>query len=344
MTTAPHILVIGAGSVGRRHLRNLAALGCVLSAADPRADRISEAVGEVTLAREFTDMDAARAAMAHFDGVVIASPPSVHVDQCIAAIRAGVPVLLEKPVSPDLARARRLAAEIDANPGASLLLGYTYRWWPPLQRFRERLAAGEIGTPLHARFVMSAHLADWHPWERYQEFFMASRELGGGALLDESHFLDLMIWFFGMPDEVYARVERLSALEIETDDNVDMVASFGDLRVAMHLDLFGRPHEKYISVAGDKGTLEWSFEPNRVRLGTGMEQEWDEECFDFERNDMFVGVAREFLALVAGDLAEPTCTIKDGVDVMRIVEACRQSTASRATVTLEKELGHDARG
>jgi predicted dehydrogenase len=41
---------------------------------------------------------------------------------------------------------------------------------------------------------MSAHLADWHPWERYQDFFMAQAALGGGALLDESHFLDLMLW------------------------------------------------------------------------------------------------------------------------------------------------------
>lgn len=336
---APHILVLGAGSVGRRHLRNLAELGCDLSAADPRSDRIAEAAGEVKLHVSYTDMDDAIAAVDSFDGVVVASPPSVHVDQCVAAVRAGVPVLLEKPVSPDLADAERLAGELLAHPASKLLLGYTYRWWPPLGRFRERLLAGDAGTPLHARFVMSAHLADWHPWEPYQDFFMASRELGGGALLDESHFLDLMLWFFGVPDEVFARVEKLSALEIDTDDNVDMIATFGGLRVSMHLDLFGRPHEKYISVTGDAGTLEWSFEPNRVRLGTGMEQVWEEETFDFERNDMFVGVAREFLDVVSGGVGELTCDIADGVNVMRIVEACRKSTATGGSVPVAKGQG-----
>ena len=58
--------------------------------------------------------------------------------------------------------------------------------------------ANAVGGLRHARFVMSAHLADWHPWERYQDFFMASRDQGGGALLDESHFIDLMLWFFGV--------------------------------------------------------------------------------------------------------------------------------------------------
>ena len=75
---------------------------------------------------------------------------------------------------------------------------------------------------LSVTFTMSAHLADWHPWERYQDFFMSNAAMGGGALLDESHWLDLMLWFFGMPDRLFAKIEKLSDLEIETDDNVDM--------------------------------------------------------------------------------------------------------------------------
>jgi predicted dehydrogenase len=68
---------------------------------------------------------------------------------------------------------------------------------------------------------MAAHLADWHPWERYQDFFMSSKTMGGGAILDESHWLDLMLWFFGTPEKLFAKVDKISDLEIETDDNVD---------------------------------------------------------------------------------------------------------------------------
>lgn len=331
--SAPHIVVLGAGSVGRRHLRNLAALGARVSAMDPRADRLDEAAAEVPLLGRHRTTDEALAD-GHVDGVVIASPPSFHVDQSIAFLERGVPVLLEKPVSPDLASAERLRRSA-AEAKAPLLLGYTYRWWPPLRDVKQLLEQGVIGRPLHARFVMSAHLADWHPWERYQDFFMASAEQGGGALLDESHFTDLMLWFFGMPSSVSARVEKLSQLEIETDDNVDAIVAYDSgLRAAIHLDLFGRPHEKYISITGDEGTIYWSFDPNRVRVGREAGQVWEDRSYTYERNDMFVDTAREFLEVVRTG-AKPSCTIEDGVDVLRVVEAMRLSSETGGTVKLE---------
>jgi predicted dehydrogenase len=327
-----HLLIVGAGSVGKRHLRNLAALGCAVSAMDPRGDRLEEAAGEVALRGRFATLEAALDA-GGVDGVVICSPPKFHVAQSIACLERGIPVLLEKPVAPTLAPSLELEAAV-ARTGTPLLLGYTYRWWPALRALRDRVRAGEAGTPLHARCVMSAHLADWHPWERYQDFFMASAELGGGALLDESHFLDLMLWFFGVPAEVWARVEKLSTLEIDTDDNVDAVLVYpSGLRVAIHLDLFGRPHEKYISVSGEGGTLHWSFDPNRVRFSAAAGQEWAHQDFGGERNDMFVEVAREFLAVLDGAPVE-TCTIADGTDVLRVIEAMRESAATGRTVAV----------
>ena len=94
---------------------------------------------------------------------------------------------------------------------------------------------------------------------------MSSRELGGGALLDESHWIDLALWLFGMPLSVYARIEKISDLEIDTDDNVDMILEFfGGLRATLHLDLFGRPHEKSIRFIGEEGSCLWTESPNRV--------------------------------------------------------------------------------
>jgi predicted dehydrogenase len=101
-----------------------------------------------------------------------------------------------------------------------LLLGYTWRWWPSLLKVKDLVAQQAVGQLRHVKFTMAAHLADWHPWERYQDFFMASEALGGGALLDESHWLDLMLWFFGMPQKLFAKVEKISDLEIETDDQL----------------------------------------------------------------------------------------------------------------------------
>ena len=337
--SAPHLLVIGAGSVGRRHAANLAALGCRISAVDPREDRLAQLASELAAdhaahhGSQHRDLDAALAGHRDgrdgadaLDGVVIASPTAHHVPQAVAALQAGLPVLLEKPVGVDLAGGRALGRVL-ADAGRPLLLGYTWRWWPALQRIRTLLAEGAIGEVRHLRCTLSAHLADWHPWEPYQDFFMASRALGGGALLDESHWIDLALWLLGPATDVFADVDRISDLEIDTDDNVDLVLRHaGGARTVLHLDVHGRPHERSVTVSGSEGTIRWSDRPDVVAIGRGEGQgTWTEEPFDSARNDMFVAVAGEFLDTIAGSRA-PSCTLDDGLRVLEVVEAARRSS------------------
>jgi len=324
-----HILVIGAGSAGKRHARNLRQLDCHVSCFDPRADRLVEAAKEGTLVDRFTDLKRAIAAAA-YDGFVIASPPVFHVEQLLQLAATSRWIFCEKPLGVDTASAKRVAAS-----SARVLLGYTFRWWPPVAEFRRRLYAGEIGQVRHLRFVLSAHLADWHPGERYQDFFMASKEQGGGALLGGSHFIDLMLWILGRPANLFARVDKISELEINTEDNVDILVSYASgLRVNLHLDLSGRPNERSITAVGEAGTLSWSFEDNAVKLGKTGEPKWEVQSFSCERNEMFLGAAREFLRLIIGETATPSCSVADGLAVLEILDACRKSAETGAAVAL----------
>lgn len=326
-----HVLVVGSGSVGKRHAHNLAELGCRISAVDPRADRREEIAAETPMEHVHTSLDEALA-MGGLDGMVVATPTALHVEHAMAGLRARLPVLLEKPVSTTLNSALRLKNLADGSQ-VPMLLGYTWRWWPALNRLRDLLVEQELGPLRFARFHMSAHLADWHPWERYQDFFMASRAQGGGALLDESHWLDVMVWLFGPPRRLFAGIDHLSSLEIDGDDCVDMIAWYdGGLRVTVHLDLFGRPHEKTIQIVGEQGTLAWSALPNAIALGRSAEPEWETETFPNERNEMFMAVAREFVEVMDGAPVR-TCTLDDGIQVMQVIEAARRSQTEGAVVT-----------
>lgn len=319
-----HILILGTGSAGQRHAKNFHSLGCRISCMDPRTDRLDALKKEIDLAGTYTSLEEAFEDTTGIDGVAVTSPPVFHVEQCLAALEKDIPVMLEKPVSPDLESAEKLRSAVNSS-GIPLLLGYTYRWWPPLERVRELLMNNSIGRLRHVNFVMSAHLADWHPWEDYRDFFMAKKSLGGGALLDESHWIDLMIWLLGQPDNLSARIDKISDLNIDTDDNVDMIIGYKNgLYVTMHLDLYGRPHQKHIRFVGEEGTLLWTIDPNRVARAEEMEEKWDVQEYDCERNDMFLGVDREFLDILNGSPVE-TCAIEDGVKVLEIVEAARKS-------------------
>lgn len=327
-----HFLIIGSGSVGKRHAKNFFSLGVKISCFDPKHQRIDELAKEVKIYKGYTKLSEAFENNI-YDGVVICSPTAYHALQAIESIRNNLPVLLEKPPAKTLNEAQEVARAVEVNK-IPVVLGYTWRWWPPLERVYQLLQSNTIGKLLHVQFHMSAHLADWHPWEAYQSFFMASSEQGGGALLDESHWIDLMLWFFGKPNSVYGQVEKNSNLEINSDDNVDAIINYNNgLRVTLHLDLYGRPHEKFIRFIGEEGTIIWSVEPNNIKIGMQSSQEWNIENFSYDRNDMFMGVAREFLDVI-NKKTKPRCTINDGILVMEVVEAIRTSCKEERIVRL----------
>lgn len=333
-----HILILGSGSAGQRHAKNLASLGCHISAMDPRSDRLEDIAKAVEIRGAYQTLEEALQGSGKIDGFAVTSPPAFHVEQSITALERGIPVFLEKPVSPDESSARKLQ-EIVKRTGTPLLLGYTYRWWPPLKKVWDLLKSHMVGKLRHVTFVMSAHLADWHPWENYWDFFMASKDLGGGALLDESHWIDLMFWFLGKPDRLIARIDKISDLKIDSDDNVDMVIIYRDgPHVTMHLDLYGRPHQKYIRFVGEEGTILWTIDPNRVSVGEDMAEVWKAYDYDCERNDMFMGVDQEFIEILQGAPVK-TCGIKNGVEVLRFIETARKSHSTGQMIEFQSAGG-----
>ena len=318
---------MGCGSAGERHAKNLASLGCSIAGVDPRLDRRKRFQSIYNTELVFESLEHALSNNVVYDGGVISSPPAFHIEQTIKLVETRTPVLLEKPASNSLSSTVKLVNFIDQSDypqNKAVLMGYTWRWWPALCHFRQLLRDSVVGDPFYARIHVSAHLADWHPWERYQDFFMASKALGGGALLDESHWIDQMIWLFGMPNTISGSLCNTGILEIDSDDNVNILATYNNgLSVSLHLDLLGRPHEKNILVLGTNGTLEWNESTNSIFIkNTG----YKEETLNFpeQRNDMFLGVATEFFSILEGGTAH-TCTLIDGMNVMKIVEAIRQS-------------------
>ena len=331
-----HILIVGVGSVGKRHARNLSALGCKISCIDLQIERICDLAEEIEIIGQFKSINEAFVLKQKYDGAVIASPTGSHSEALHQLVKHHLSILLEKPVAKSLAEATRMF-DLSAEKNIPVLLGYTWRWWKPLRRVQEHINSNTIGPIRHVQFYMSAHLADWHPWEPYQSFFMASAAQGGGALLDESHWIDMMIYFFGMPEKILGKVEKISNLEIETDDNVDVIAYYPNgLRVTIHLDLYGRPHEKSIRFVGEDGTLMWSAHPNRIKLSGRPEKVWEEEIFDCDRNDMFVSVAEEFINLISGNIKNLTCQLKDGLSVMKIIEMIRRSSNEGRIVCIQE--------
>lgn len=313
------VAVIGYGSIGRRHCENLIRLG----------------VPEVVVVRREQGVNAAftppatchlvqshREALAAGVGLaVICNPTSLHVETARVYLAAGVPVLIEKPMSVDLTTADELERFV-LEQGRWAGMAYCLRHHPAYRLARAALHQGRIGRILYAKAWFEGYLPDWHPWEDYRTGYAARPELGGGVLPTLDHELDFLNWCLGVPRSVAGKTWNSGTLGIEVDDSAWLSLQFGEGERAMvTLSFCRRDPARGFEFIGDRGTLRFSWQQPRLELiGDATETLWDGANYDV--NAMYVELLQANLAALAA--GEPTTIpLAAGVESLRVCEALR---------------------
>ena len=147
-------LVAGCGSIGRRHVRNLVASGQTdIAVCDPNPERTTSLVAEVGLPlRRYADCDEALSRVKPAV-VFVCTPPSLHVKQALAAVRAGAHAFIEKPLSNTLDGVEELRREASTRQ-RTCQVGYNLRFHAGVSKVKELLDAGAIGPVSYAQVVM----------------------------------------------------------------------------------------------------------------------------------------------------------------------------------------------
>ena len=194
-------LIAGLGSIGRRHFRNLRALGendIVLL----RSHKAT--LSDDELAGYPVETDMLVALKKHKpDAVVVANPTALHLDIAIPAAEAGCHLFLEKPISGSLGRVDQLEATAKRS-GSRILVGFQFRFHPTLRKAAELIAAGDLGKILTIHAHWGEYMPNWHPWEDYRQAYAAREDLGGGVIRTLTHPLDYVRWLGGEVTEVRA--------------------------------------------------------------------------------------------------------------------------------------------
>lgn len=319
-------LLIGYGSIGRRHLTNFFDLG-VTDWAAVRSSRGTVPFEPPCPVRTYTDLGEALA-IEKPTFAVVANPSALHAEAASSCLAAGCHVLLEKPVAstPDGLDA---LTQVAAASQGEVLVAFQFRFHPALQRIRALLDQRVVGRPLHARAVWGEFLPDWHPWEDYRVGYAARADLGGGVHHTICHPIDYLRMLFGQPREVDATLVTAGPLGLEVAEAADVVFGFDDgLTVSMHLDYWSRPPIHRLEVVCEAGSIHWNYLSGSFRWWNAERAEWVIEQYPSvaERNDLFVREARHFLDVVGG-AADPVCTLADGVQVVEICAAIERSAA-----------------
>ena len=315
-------LLVGLGSIGRRHLENLRALGVP----ELWTWRFRCTTATPADVRTFETLDAALELRP--DLVLVCNPTSQHLPVARRALEAGCALFVEKPLSHTLAGVDDLVV-LARRSGVPALVGFNMRFEPGLRHVHQLVADGAIGRPLSVRAHVGQYLPDWHPWEDYRQGVSAHNETGGGVVLDLIHELDYVRWIMGEVEEVAAIGGHLSSLEIETEDIAEILLRFtGGSVGSVHVDYLERTLARSCRVIGEEGTVTWDGVAREVSLyrpGRGRESFPQP---DSERNQMYLDEMRHLLDCVAGK-AEPVVSLEDAAAVLRIALAARESLARR---------------
>ena len=320
------VLVVGLGSISRRHVRNLKWIdpaseivlwrnigGPDLGDVAPMVDQVVTSLDDVLSSRP--------------DAALITNPASLHIKTGLALAQQGIHVFIEKPISNTLDGVHTLV-DLCRERSLVLMVGYNFRFYRPFQVIRQALVEERIGRIMGIRAEVGQFLPDWRPGRDYRQSVSARHSLGGGVVLELSHELDYVRWLVGEVKAVSAYVGRLGDLEIDVEDTAEIILRFGNGAIgSIHLDMVQRPATRMCRIIGTEGTLTWDGLSHCVRLFSAPTGSWSElyPAKTSDPNEMYVDELRHFLNCVTGN-ESPSVSGEDGRRALELALAAKHSS------------------
>lgn len=294
--TMSKVAVIGLGNIATRHRRNLKSLfpnvELLVMSASGRipTEGISDSDGIVTSIEALIE--------ANVELVIVASPAPFHTQHSIPLIEAGIPTLIEKPVTTTCEDANAIKKAI-AEHGTPVAVGYCLRYLPSAQNLKVLLDNKAIGTLYNAHIEIGQYLPDWRPSKDYRECVSANEKLGGGALFELSHELDYAQWLLGPLDLQHAILRLSDELDLKVEDMADILTLTESGAVAsIHLDFLQRKAHRQCSFVGSEGRIDWDLIQNQLTLTTAAETKVLYSEPEWDKNQMYLAMVTDFIQMI----------------------------------------------
>jgi predicted dehydrogenase len=330
-----HVLIVGLGSIGKRHLKALKKLrpNCRVTVVSRTSKHTQN---------KFVDFCAKSIDEAIFKNPInqkiscalICTPATEHLDNAIQLCENGIHVLIEKPISndrespTDLFKLDRLI-RIIKDKKTKTLIGYVLRHDPAAKKFKKLIDKDAIGEVFHVYSKCSSYLPSWRPDQDYRKSVSANKALGGGVLLELSHEIDYLMWFFGEPESVYAELGASDILNLDVEDSADLILkSKKGVLISLHLDFLNKQTERSVEAFGSGGQIKWDLVKQSVSLQA-------EEVFEFthyeDYNYNYEQQLLHFFKCIEEESAA-VAPIEDAIKTLKVVELSKQSNKNKSKI------------
>lgn len=264
------------------------------------------------------------------DAVDVCTPTHTHRELVVPAVERGLDVLCEKPIERTVADAQAIA-DAAADSDATVVPGHTIRFFPEYTKARERVRAGDVGSPGNVRTLRQS------PFEERSDWFTDDTK-SGGVLLDLAiHDFDFLRWTIGEIERVFARRQRWDAHEyaLATVRFENGAVGHVDARWPQRPDL---PFATRFEISGDEGLLEFDSEDvNPISIvSTTATGEPDRDPIDEPLvKDPYLRELEAFVDCIRTG-SEPPVTLEDGIETLRVALAALESAERGEPVAISE--------
>ena len=305
------MLVIGSGSIGRRHAGNLRNLGCHITLFDVNTGLLQATCTENGFT-PCTDLE-------HFlrterpDAAFICTPNHLHIPVARQLAEKGIDIFIEKPLSDTTDGIEDLIRTI-RQKNSIAMVGFMLRFEPGLVMIKERLKPENVAF---ARLEFGSHMPLWRKGVDYRTVYSANKSMGGGTILDDTHELDYACWLFGYPGAVRSSFGRFSSFEIDVEDTAMITYEYPDKLVSIHSDYLQRKYSRHCKICDREGyTIEWTF-GDSVRFSSDSGDEVVSYRDTFDVNQLYIDEAKYFIDCIK-NRTRPDSDIGNGYEILKI--------------------------
>lgn len=321
-----HVLIVGVGSIGERHLRCFQMTGRAEVSFVEINDALRTTIAERYGVRGFSNLEAAlanHAVLPRLTAAVVSTPADQHLEIAMRLAEFGIHLLIEKPLSTSTEGFDRLARVVSQR-GLVVGVAYVLRCLPALTAMREAVRSGRFGKPVEIVAVCGQHFPTYRP--AYRDTYYVNRATGGGAIQDAlTHILNAGEWLVGPIDRLVADAAHHVLEGVTVEDTAHVLTRHGEVLGSYSLNQHQAPNEVTITVICERGTIRWETQANRWRWMLLPDDPWHDELHEPQPRDAaFVTQANRFLDAVEGR-ASLLCSLDEGLQTLRVNLAALES-------------------
>lgn len=334
----PNILVIGAGSIGERHVRCFLNTGRATVSLCELNPQLRQTVTErYSLPASYASLE--DALQQPFDGAVVCTPAHLHIPMALEIVRCDIGLLIEKPLSTSPQDVDLLQQEVAAR-NLPVSVAYVLRQHPAMQAVQQFIAARKFGRPVQVVAVGGQHFPFYRP--AYRDIYYNNHATGGGAIQDAlTHIVNASEWIVGPICRLSADAEHCVLDGVQVEDTVHMLTrhlSYDDsdpqVLGSFCLNQFQAPNENSLTIQCERGSVRCELHHNQWLTCSEPGSGWNlEQQFTVERDELFTRQADAFLNQLDGT-SPAACPLEQALQTLRVNLAALQSVQHANWVTL----------